>query len=165
MTLTLIINSDSSLAVRLKPIYTDYSISYNSFPIFIRDMQRLGRLLPAVVAAVLQLQLCDGRKVGLCAAGGEACREEGKPWQRDGVCVAAARRGAGECVVPDSRSFKLTLVAEVLRLKTELPGAREVRNLWVRGSGPGLSWQRGARMKKTKEGEWQLHLEYLQVHE
>ena len=128
-------------------------------------MRLLGRLLPAVLAAALQLQLCDGREVGLCSAAGEACREEGKPWQRDGVCIAGARGGAGKCVVPDSSSFELILVAEVVRLKTELPGAREVRELWVRGSGPGLSWQRGARMNKTREGEWQLRLEYLQVHE
>ena len=119
-------------------------------------MQRRSGTLVVLLAAVLQL--CSGREAeaGPCPPGDAACREP----DADGVCTVEA---ACVEVGARSRTFKLVVVAEQLRLKTVLPAARPVRDLWVRGSGPGLSWQRSARMNETREGEWQLPLQYRYI--
>ena len=108
-------------------------------------------------AHVLQLPApCKGRKVaGLsCPFDGGDCHEPEKPWQHDGVCIA------GSCHLPDTRTFQLAVVAKHRRL-TKIRGAKPVKELWMRGSGPGLSWDKAVQMKKTAiVDEWKLNFVY-----
>ena len=109
----------------------------------------------------LHFKLCEGRNVGWCASEGIRCHENEKPWQHDGVCVKPSKNAVGKCTLPDTRKFRLAIVARLRQLK-RLPDSRPVSTLWIRGSGPGLSWEKPIQLKKTATqlDAWQVELSY-----
>lgn len=78
-------------------------------------------------------------------------------WQYDGICVDDANPPT--CHVPDSRHFSLKLVAAVDQMP-DTAGALPVKTLWLRGSGPGLTWEKPVAMTRVKDGYWTLGISY-----
>ena len=83
-------------------------------------------------------QSFEGKIVGVCTdQEGTKCHGENKPWQTDGVCKSAAD-GRIYCVVPDTREFAFRVAVKMRSLRENL---QELNSLWLRGSGPGMSWE------------------------
>ena len=89
------------------------------------------------------------RRVGSCVRNiqGSRCSQPGAQWQHDGVCIIDSSN-TGSCHVPDTRVFQFSLVAKI-RQKNKLNGAKPITKLWVRGSGPTLSWEKPKKMLKS----------------
>ncbi len=110
----------------------------------------LSLLLPLAYTAI----------VGRCSKDRKSNRCTGSNafWQYDGICLDDTNPPT--CHVPDSRHFRFYLVAAVQRLRDSL-GEPPIKDMWVRGAGPGLSWETAVKMKKVKEGHWILLIEYI----
>lgn len=89
------------------------------------------------------------RKVGGCVRNiqGSRCSQPGAQWQHDGVCIIDSS-STGSCHIPDTRVFQFSLVAKI-RQKDRLNSAKPITKLWVRGSGPTLSWEKPKQMLKS----------------
>ena len=108
----------------------------------------------------------EGREVGRCFQNveGSRCHERNKAWQRDGVCMFKGSAGGQPgpvCAVPDKRTFKFAIIAKLRQLK-KIPGTKPIIKLWIRGSGPGLSWEKSTEMKKTASAldVWRTELSF-----
>ena len=108
----------------------------------------------------------EGREVGKCFQDieGSRCHERSKAWQHDGVCLFKGSAGGQPgpvCAVPDKRKFKFAIIAKLRQLK-KIAGAKHTAKLWIRGSGPGLSWEKSTEMKKTASAldVWRTELSF-----
>lgn len=110
----------------------------------------------------LFLPLAHPAIVGRCSRNRKSNRCTGAKafWQYDGVCIDDESSSLPMCHVPDSRHFKFYLVAAVQRLRDSL-GEPSIKDMWVRGAGPGLSWEIAARMTKAREGFWIFLIDYI----
>lgn len=112
-------------------------------------------------AELLQLRVSEGKVVGECRqqVEGSRCHGRKKPWQHDGVCYLYSH--GQKCIVPDSRTFKFAVVARLRQLK-RIPGSPPVKSLWMRGHGPGLSWEKSIELKKSASAidVWRAELTY-----
>ena len=80
-------------------------------------------------------------------------------WQYDGICIdEPGDTKLPTCHVPQSRKFSFKLVASVVQIPNI---TNPLRRLWVKGSGPGLSWEKSREMTKVKEGYYTLPIEYV----
>lgn len=81
------------------------------------------------------------------------CSVVSKPWQHDGVCLD------GKCQVPDTCTLKVSLTVRYSRSKDY----ETVSDLYIRGSGPGLSWEIPYQMTKSlvDEDAWTAILHYV----
>ena len=117
---------------------------------------------PLLLVVVLSLiRSTDGSRIlaNLCSADGKRCHGVGKPWQHDGICQ---RTSTGtQCIAPSTRTMKLgiTAIYRSLRIKSK---KTLVRNMYIRGSGPGLSWEQSIKMKKSAitVDQWRVELDY-----
>lgn len=90
---------------------------------------------------------------------GSSCRSIDRSWQRDGVCQYKA--GSYErCVAPDTRKVELLIIARHRSLSLRQGPA--VKDMYIRGTGPGLSWENSIKMSKsaTAIDVWSLKLSY-----
>lgn len=104
--------------------------------------------------------MCEAKTVGDCAqpvVDGSRCHQRSRPWQHDGVCITPQ----GHCNVPETRVFKFAVIARLRQLQRP-PGSKPVTKLWMRGSGPGLSWEKSLELKKTASAidVWKAELSY-----
>ena len=86
---------------------------------------------------------------------GSRCTASNSNWQKDGVCITDKLKKSA-CHVPNTRKFSFILVAAIAQLGTKIPKS----NLWIKGAGPGLSWERSTKMRFVKEGYWDLNIKY-----
>ncbi len=63
--------------------------------------------------------------------------------------------------MPNSAEFKLAVVAQWRKLR-KTPDSKSITTLWMRGSGPGLSWEKSTELKKTASSidTWKAELSY-----
>ena len=120
-------------------------------------------LLPIVVAATLLLiQLTDGSRIlaNKCSNEGSRCHGGGKQWQHDGICKRSSN-GDLQCIAPATQTMRLIIISQyrTLRIKNR---NNLVTEMYIRGSGPGLSWEKSIKMKKsaTVVDQWRVELEY-----
>lgn len=90
------------------------------------------------------------------------CKGANAFWQYDGICIDDddTASSPATCHVPESWRLSFKLVAAVdQRLNTS--GTVPIRNLWIRGAGPKLSWERSIEMTKVQEGHWATDINYI----
>lgn len=81
-------------------------------------------------------------------------------WQYDGICIDESDdTRLPTCHVPETREFSFKLIASIVQLN--VTGALPVHRLWIRGAGPGLSWERSTEMTRVKDGYWMLPIKYV----
>ena len=115
-------------------------------------------LLFFILAVLLPVSNCA--KVGRCTKlrEGSKCRSTHSELELDqGVCIYDELKKPA-CHKPDSRRFSFKLVAAIRQLTDD---TEPIRSLWLRGSGPGLSWERAKEMKRVKDGFWALDINYI----
>lgn len=91
---------------------------------------------------------------------GSRCRPIDRPWQHDGVCQF--KYGVYErCVAPDTRTIELFITARYRSLIIQ--SGPFVNDMYIRGTGPGLSWEKGIKMSKsaTAIDVWTAKLSYM----
>lgn len=109
-------------------------------------------MLMLMMMLVISINARDG---GLCNEGarlGSRCQTTDTALQTDGVCVAQGSEQ--HCHVPDTRDFKFSLRISIRQLRLQAPATntRPLDNLWIRGNGPGLSWDKSIQLKKSARG-------------
>lgn len=86
------------------------------------------------------------------------CHGHGKYWQTDGVCKEQV------CVAPDTLSMKIKIIVRYRSgLRSTRNKRKKVKDLFIRGVGPGLSWDKPVQLKKSAISidTWQLHIKYF----
>ncbi len=96
-----------------------------------------------------------GKNIGPCpdeVKEGGHCFAPSATWQTDGVCVREVAAST-HCIIPETREFKFTLQISIrqLRLSSSL-NSRPLDKFWIRGSGPGLSWEKPILLQKSALG-------------
>ena len=99
---------------------------------------------------VLQLKLSTAKytrhgKCGDKPRDGARCFAQ--RWQFDGVCLYKKGK-LNECVSPIASKFEFTIEARYQSLTKKSRG-KPVKKMFLRGSGPGLSWDKSIEMKKS----------------
>lgn len=103
--------------------------------------------LPAIVGE------CDRRRKSNRCTGSNAF------WQFDGICIEDSDGiKLPTCHIPELRKFHFKLVASVVQLN--ISSALPVDKLWIRGSGPGLSWEESMEMTLVRDGYWVHSVRY-----
>ena len=107
------------------------------------------------------MKLSSGRDVGQCQQEdkhGGHCFAPSEYWQNDGTCVHS--QYTRRCHVPDTREFKFTLRISMRQLRYLNSKSIE---LWIRGSGPGLSWNKPVKLQKSASGVgiWVTEISYI----
>ena len=110
------------------------------------------------------LLVCESRNVGKCIRDihGSRCHQPKSNWQHDGVCLRDETTSRSSCHIPDTRQFKFSIAARLRQLKIT-PGVKKVTNLWIRGSGPGLSWEKPLALQKSASAldKWKVDISYM----
>lgn len=103
------------------------------------------------------LPVCRLAIVGRCFKNeeGSRCTASNSNWQQDGVCITDKLKKPA-CHVANTRQFSFIIVAAIAQLGTKT----HISNLWIKGAGPGLSWERSTKMRIVKDGYWDLNIEY-----
>lgn len=91
---------------------------------------------------------------------GASCHQPDKSWQLDGVCVFESESNQ-KCIAAGTQRFQLNIIAKYRSLSSEYRG--RVTNMYIRGSGPGLSWERSLRMRKSAKSidTWSTQINYI----
>lgn len=109
------------------------------------------------------LPFCESRNIGKCITDvhGSSCHQPKSTWQHDGVCLRDERTLRTSCHIPDTRQFKFSIAVRLRQLKV-VPGLRKVMNLWIRGSGVGLSWEKPLALQKSAHviDKWKVDISY-----
>lgn len=107
-------------------------------------LHRLVKALLILVLIVEQTGVCEGsRDVGSCRTQLEKCQS--KKWHHDAVCSAERR-----CVVADERKFSFLIKAKMRSMhKKKNLGGKKFGSLWMRGTGPGLSWDKPIELRRS----------------
>ena len=131
------------------------------------NMQSCSALLLLIIfIALLLLCRVEGARLKVlakkCIDDGSRCHASGRPWQHDGVCRYPASKKRLMCLAPESRKIKLTVIVRYRSLRIKKPTDTPVKHLYIRGSGPGLSWEKSIKMKKSAMAVdmWKAELEY-----
>jgi len=86
---------------------------------------------------------------------GDFCTSPDSFWQKDGICFAEILK-TPQCYIPNTVKLSFIVVAAIESL-----GDKQVPfQLWIKGSGPGLSWNTAIHMRALKRGYWDLKIEY-----
>ena len=84
-------------------------------------------------------------------------------WQKEGVCEYSQSDGIERCIAPASRNFQFRIIARYQRsgIRSINLGPR-VTNMYIRGFGPGLTWERSLSMKRSAQSieEWSATITY-----
>ena len=100
-----------------------------------------------LLLAAFAVNIAETEYAGECSEPvGTRCYQTNKPWQYDGVCSIEKSKDTAYCMVTDSQEFKFEIVARLRSLKLQ---AAPLNELWIRGEGPGLSWDESILMKKS----------------
>ena len=110
-----------------------------------------------LVLALLVLQqtlLCDSHSVGKCSTPLARCR--GDKWHHDAVCSLQ-----NDCIVASERTFSFVVEAKMKPLDAAR-GANRVGSLWMRGSGPGISWEKPVELRRSGSSvdSWKAEVKY-----
>ena len=131
-------------------------------------VQSRGSRSPVLmIMTVLVTSGCiNARDGGVCNEGarlGSRCQAVDDDLNTNGVCVAQRGTDERHCHVPDKREFKFSLRISIrqLRLQTST-NTRPLDNLWIRGKGPGLSWDKPVQLRKSARGlgHWVVDINY-----
>ena len=126
-------------------------------------MPLLVRVYFLIIIIISSLHICGARNIGKCIKDvhGSNCHQPNSKWQHDGVCLRDEITLRTNCHVPDSRQFKFSIAARLRQLKM-IPGVKKVTNLWIRGSGPGLSWEKPLALQKSASAldKWKIDISY-----
>ena len=107
------------------------------------DMLARAVLLLLLLLVLQQTRPCDStRSVGRCDRPLEQCR--GKKWQHDSLCSPDK-----QCVVATERRFSFQIVVKMRSARKEAGAKKKVGSLWMRGSGPGLSWEKPVELRRS----------------
>ena len=90
---------------------------------------------------------------------GSPCHRPDRSWQRDGVC--RYKEGSyKECIAPGTKRFQLNIIAQYRSLSTLYS---RVNTMYIRGTGPGLSWERALKMKRSARAVdiWSVQINYI----
>lgn len=104
------------------------------------------------------------KDVGPCDKGtalGSHCFSPDAQWQFDGVCVEL--KSKYRCHVPDTRDFRFELRISIRQLRmSPTSNAKPLDQLWIRGTGPGLGWDKPIMLQKSAKGLglWVVEIEY-----
>lgn len=79
---------------------------------------------------------------------GSRCYPVDQPWQADGVCITG-ELNRRTCIGPRTRLLKLLIVARYRSLNTRSRGGAPIVDMYIRGNGPGLSWDSTIRMNRS----------------
>ena len=98
------------------------------------------------------------RGLGKCPTLEDGSRCFGRPWQHDGVCFYD--RGVSECVSPVALKYHFRIEAKYLPTSTK--SVRLPKRMFLRGSGPGLSWEKSIEMKESpiEHNTWTVDVQY-----
>ena len=117
----------------------------------------------AIYSISFLISSCEAKNVGRCIRDvqGSNCHQPKSSWQHDGVCLKVEGSSRLSCHVPDTRQFKLSIAVKLRQLKLA-PGVKKVTELWIRGSGPGLSWEKPSALRKSADAidKWKLDISY-----
>ena len=116
-------------------------------------MRFVSRLL--IVLATLTLPLsCSAKVLGSCRGSPDLarCTLLQKPFHLDGVCYKE------KCMTPDPVEHRYAISVRY-SLHNSTGGEQTLKEVWLRGSGPGLTWDRPIRMHKF-EDEWRFEYTY-----
>ncbi len=118
-----------------------------------------SRFLPLFLI-ILSFSTSNSIIVGRCTRRreGSRCQAPNADWQYDGVCTRDNQNDV-VCHVPPPRDFSFMLVVSI-EVRPGAKGAKPINKLWIRGSGPGLSWERTREMRMAKENYWTLDINY-----
>ena len=113
-----------------------------------------------LVFLLVQTDLGSPAIVGECSKKrlSNRCTAANSFWQYDGICIEDPGSSRVTCHTPDPRKFSFRLVSSIVQLDT--PRALPIPELWIRGYGPGLSWEKSREMIRVKKGHWVLPIEY-----
>ena len=90
---------------------------------------------------------------------GSHCHHSSKPWQHDGTCYYNKKRQ--ECAAPDTQYFELKVVVHYRSLSAKARG-KPVKDMYIRGYGPGISWDKSIKMMKSAKAVdiWTAKISY-----
>ena len=84
------------------------------------------------------------------------CKIPDKPWAVDAFCTTS-----GQCAFPDPLRFGFSLTVRYLTKHRRQTDTRASEKLFVRGSGPGLSWDHPLELRKTgRLDTWKVNIAY-----
>ena len=105
-----------------------------------------------LVSAIFDVSIATYRNYGDCPvdlADGSKCF--GRPWQHDGVCLYTTQSKKNECISPNRQVYLFEIEAKL---------SESMKRMYLRGSGPGLSWEKSIEMKKTRPSIWTVDIQY-----
>ena len=104
---------------------------------------------------MLQVQFGDLRSVGKCDK--ELTKCKGKKWQHDAVCSDEK-----ECIVTNEREFSFKVEAKMRQLTRGKETGKVPGSLWMRGSGPGLTWDKPVELRRSGSAvdTWSTEVRY-----
>ena len=93
---------------------------------------------------------------------GSRCKPLEQTWESDGVCKYDASRNTGTCIGPKTRKLKLTVVIRYRSLSTRSRGGPPIIDMYMKGSGPGLSWDSTLKLNRSGRAvdRWTAELPY-----
>lgn len=84
------------------------------------------------------------------------CNIPSKPWAVDAFCIPG-----DACVFPEPLKFGFSITVRYLTKHRRQTDTRVAERLFVRGSGPGLSWDHSLELRKTGSLDtWKVSIEY-----
>ena len=118
--------------------------------------QRMSTTSSIIFMTVVMIDNIAAKDIGPCrfigkhAVGGH-CFSPSAHWEYDGTCIETLTTGK-RCFVPDTREFKFTLRVSIRQLRLGSDRSRPLERVWIRGTGPGLSWSRATELKRSAGG-------------
>ena len=86
------------------------------------------------------------------------CKLPAKPWAVDAYCIPTS---GGTCVFPERLRFGFSITVRYLTTHRRQTDSRVAERLFVRGAGPGLSWDHSLELRKTgRLDTWKVSIEY-----
>ena len=84
------------------------------------------------------------------------CNIPAKPWAVDAFCIPG-----DACVFPEKLKFGFSVTVRYIAKQRRQTDSRVSEKLFVRGSGPGLSWDHPLELRKTgRLDTWKVSIEY-----
>lgn len=104
-----------------------------------------------ILLLLQQIVFSNSLEVGKCSKPYTKC--SGKKWQHDAVCSFQEK-----CTVVNERVFSFMIEARLKPLNT----GSSIGSLWMRGNGPGMSWDKPIEMKRSGSSldSWKTKLSY-----
>lgn len=111
--------------------------------------------LSLLLLLLLLMQYGDSRTVGNCEKRLSKCR--GKSWHYDAVCYYKKK-----CVTATEREYSFKIVAKMRQMKNRKETGTVVKSLWMRGNGPGLTWDKAIELRRSGSSvdSWKTEIKY-----